>query len=86
VEELGERGAPPPPLRPRRPPRLHPLEERATLPAPPWEREMDGDASSREREMEREKGERGGGGGPSREGREGRQEGRVRAGIGAGQE
>ena len=43
-------------LPPRRPPRPHPLEERATLPAPPWEREMDGDAASRERE--REKGER----------------------------
>ena len=76
MEELGERGAPPPPLRPRRPPRLHPLEERATLPAPPWEREMDGDASSREREMEREKGERGGGSRGRANAREGRE--RVR--------
>ena len=72
VEELGGRGALPPRLRPRRLSRPHPLEERATLSAPPWERE-------------REKGERGGGGGPSREGREGRQEGRVRTGVGAGQ-
>ena len=83
MEELGGRGALPPRLRQRRPSRPHPLEERATLPAPPWEREMDGDAASRERE--REKGERGGGGGPSREGREGRREGRVRAGVGVGQ-
>ena len=72
MEELGGRGALPPRLCPRRPSRPHLLEERATLPAPPWEREMEGDATSWEREKEER-----GGGGPSREGR-------VRAGVGAG--